>query len=114
MSWSPPFGWPAATRMGRLRREATWVLTHKVLELVLNIASLKVFTTLMRDAPAAYGEFNLALTATVLAATVVLLPVTQTYLRSYHGANTSGTMPAVTAVLLRWYAWAGTAVAIAC
>src|SRR5262249_11203355 len=62
----------------------------------------------------AYGEFNLALTATVLVATVVLLPVNQTYLRAYHGANTSGAIPAMTRFVLRWYAWAGTAVAIAC
>src|SRR5215831_12347207 len=98
----------------RVQSEAAWVLTHKFVELGFNILTLKVLTTLMSDAPAAYGEFNLALTATVLVATVVLLPVNQSYLRSYHGANTSGTMPAVTAVLLRWYAWAGTAVAIAC
>jgi O-antigen/teichoic acid export membrane protein len=71
-------------------------------------------TTLMRDAPAAYGEFNLALTATVLVATIVLLPVNQSYLRAYHGTDTSGTRPAITAIMLRWYAWAGTAVAIVC
>jgi O-antigen/teichoic acid export membrane protein len=98
----------------RIRGEAAWVVTHKVLELGFNILTLKVLTTLMRGAPAAYGEFNLALTATVLLANVVLLPVNQAYLRAYHGANTSGTMPAITAFVLRWYACATLAVAVVC
>src|SRR5262245_34629030 len=110
-SFIPPTGWAASTR---IRGEAAWVVAHKALELGFNILTLKVLTTLMRGAPAAYGEFNLALTATVLLANVVLLPVNQAYLRAYHGANTSGTMPAITAYVLRWYTCATLIVAIAC
>jgi O-antigen/teichoic acid export membrane protein len=114
MSRSLFSGASSATRSSRLRGEAAWVVAHKVLELGFNILTLKVLTTLMRDTPATYGELNLALTATVLLANVVLLPVNQAYLRAYHGANTSGGMPAITAFLLRWYGCATLAVAVAC
>jgi O-antigen/teichoic acid export membrane protein len=94
--------------------EAAWVLSHKVIELGFNILTIKTLTTLMRNAPAAYGEFNLALTATVLLATVVLLPVNQAYLRAYHGAKTSGAISAITGFVFRWYRWATIAVALWC
>ena len=98
---------------GRYRHsEGAWVLAHKVLELGFNILTLKVLTTLMRGAPSAYGEFNLALTATVLIANVILLPVNQAYLRGYHTATSNRTLPRMTSVLMRWYAWATVAVAV--
>jgi O-antigen/teichoic acid export membrane protein len=98
---------------GRYRHsEGAWVLAHKVVELGFNILTLKLLTTLMRGAPSAYGEFNLALTATVLMANVLLLPVNQAYLRGYHTAASNRTLPAMTSVLMRWYTWATVAVAV--
>ena len=73
-----------------LRREAGWVLTHKGLELIISVLTLKVLTTVMRGAPAAYGEFNLAVTGTILLANVTLIPANQAYLRYYHTAAARG------------------------
>ena len=102
------------TRLVRLRREAGWVLAHKGLELILSILTLKVLTTVMRDDPAAYGEFNLALTGTVLLANVTLVPANQAYLRYYHTAAAHGAARGAAIIVVRWYAWATGAVALAC
>ena len=102
------------TRLVRLRREASWVLAHKGLELILSILTLKVLTTVMRDDPAAYGEFNLALTGTVLLANVTLVPANQAYLRYYHTAAAHGAARGAATIVVRWYAWATGAVALAC
>src|SRR5262249_50859536 len=94
--------------------ETAWVVGHKASELAVNFLTLKVLTTLMRNTPSVYGEYNLVLTATLLLGGVSLTPVNQAYLRYYHTASAQGVARPAGIAVLRWYVAFTGGVALLC
>jgi O-antigen/teichoic acid export membrane protein len=92
----------------RLQGETAWVVFNKVAETLLLFVTLKLLTNLLSQD--AYGEYNLALVALVLASNALLMPVNRAYLRHYHAARERGEERAVALSVLRWYAVASAAV----
>ncbi len=86
----------------RLRREAAWVVGHKVVEFLLVFVGLKLLTSLMT--PAAFGEYNLALTAVGLLTDVAAMPIAHAYYRSLSAAQARGAARSLNLSFLRWYA----------
>jgi O-antigen/teichoic acid export membrane protein len=85
----------------RLRAEIGWVVGNKLVEFGFAFVLLKVLTNLLgRDG---FGEYNLADTALLLIASVILTPVHEPYLRDYHGALKRGEGRAWGVAVLRWY-----------
>lgn len=94
----------------RARKEAAWVLGHKLAEFIVIFVGLKLLTNLLRQD--AFAEFNLALTATMLLGNLTLTPVNEAYLRYMYPAEAAGTGRAAGFTLLRWNAVATIGVAV--
>jgi len=94
----------------RVRREAAWVIFHKLAEFVIVFIALKLFTNLMGKE--VYGEFSLALTAAALLGNVVIMPMQQAYLRYRQTAVSEGVARSARLSLLCWFTVATLAVAV--
>jgi len=90
-----------ALRTPRLRDEAGWVITHKLVEFALVFVGLKLYTNLMTRE--AFGEFNLALTAVGLLGNLAIMPMAHTYYRNLSRAKADGTTRSAGTALLKWY-----------
>jgi O-antigen/teichoic acid export membrane protein len=90
------------SRAGRVSRaEVAWIVVNKSLEVVLLFTCLRLLT---RDlGPERFGEYNLALTANVVLAALLVVPVQQAYLRYFHRARARGESWLVTRQVLAWY-----------
>ena len=95
----------------RLRAEVGWVVVNKTAEFGLLFLLLKLLTnTLGREG---YGEYNLAETAIVLLGSVLLVPISESYMRDFHASRRRGESRASGVFLLRWYLAATCGVALA-
>jgi len=94
----------------RLRHEVAWVVARRLADSVLAFCGLKILTRLLGQE--GFGEFRLALTALVLLANFLIMPMNQAYLRGFHTAKADGSARAAGLTLIRWYATATLAVAI--
>jgi len=101
------------TSSPRLRAEIGWVVAHRIIEFVLLFALVKVLTnTLGKEG---YGEFNLAETALMFVASVLIAPVLEAYKRDYHSSAEGFERRAAALTVIGWYSIAtlGTAAALA-
>lgn len=101
----------SALRTPRLRGEAGWVISHKLVEFALVFVGLKLYTNLMTRE--AFGEFNLALTAVGLLGDLTIMPMAHTYYRNLTRAEADGTARAAGITLLKWYITVTVIVAVA-
>lgn len=77
------------------------MLITRVIGLVAVFAGLKILTNVIGKAQ--YAEFNLAMTAVVLAYSVLLAPMERAYLRVFHSAEEKGAGRSATRTTLRWF-----------
>ncbi|MBP9026289.1 MAG: hypothetical protein KBH81_09105 [Phycisphaerae bacterium] len=86
----------------RVRGEIGWVVFHWAAEFALVFAVLKLLTTILgREG---YGEYTLVVTATDLVGAVLLSPVIQAFLRTYHPAERDQHERRAGLLVFRWYA----------
>ena len=92
----------------RIRAEVLWVVSSRMSEYLLQFLLLKILAT--RLGSEAYGEMNLAETATLLLTHVLLAPARESFLRDYHRAIERGSQKGARDYILRWYGVSTTAV----
>lgn len=85
----------------RLRAEIGWVLTSKGTEFLLLFALLKVIT--LGLGPEGFGEYNFVDVGIILASSVMLVPIRESFLRDYYGLAERGELGAGARLLIRWY-----------
>jgi O-antigen/teichoic acid export membrane protein len=94
--------WPAevtAARVGRLAKEAVWVMVGQVLAVAGAVVGVRVLTELLP--PEAYGELALGMTAATLLNQVVFGPLSNGASRFYAVAQEEAATPAYLGALTR-------------
>ncbi len=96
----------------RARNETAWVVAAKAAEFAVGLACVKLFTNLMSKE--AVGEYQIALTSLALVCHLFEAPISQVYLRQYHGAQQTGTARSLLAQAMKWLGLMSILLAVGC